>query len=228
MQIPNSLNIPQVLSYGVIGLGFLLALLAYYLLHKEHGRQRPNKSILKSVYVFMAFSIVLVIAGLSAELLKHAEVIQLSELKQQADSCLKDASVLRDQLSSCDGVRKKLAQDVEDKNTEITRLNDAVNKSGNPTLINAKDKDREILRLQNELRDKDSLLRQYGQDLARLDTSSSQLSRVLDQKAGAVARLREGDCSENRVRELANSLSTIDRILKEAIDDMRSRTQRGR
>ena len=87
-----------------------------------------------------------------------------------------------------------------------------------------KDKDREILRLRNDLRDKESLLRQNGEDLSRLDTTSRQLSRVLDQKQVTVARLREGDCSEARVREFANSLSSIDAILKDAIDDMRSRT----
>lgn len=53
----------SILSYGAIGLGFLLAWLAYRLLQKEQGVHTPRLSILRSIYVFECFSIVLVIIG---------------------------------------------------------------------------------------------------------------------------------------------------------------------
>jgi hypothetical protein len=53
----------SILSYGAIGLGFLLAWLAYRLLQKEQAVATPRQSILRSVYVFECFAVVLVIIG---------------------------------------------------------------------------------------------------------------------------------------------------------------------
>ncbi|WP_439366008.1 hypothetical protein ACNJYD_08780 [Bradyrhizobium sp. DASA03005] len=53
----------SILSYGAIGLGFLLAWLAYRLLLKEQGMVKPRSSILSSIYMFEGFAIVLVIIG---------------------------------------------------------------------------------------------------------------------------------------------------------------------
>src|SRR5260370_25909522 len=49
----------KILSYGVLGLGFLLALLAYRLLTKEQGREFVRSEILRAIYVFMVFSLLL-------------------------------------------------------------------------------------------------------------------------------------------------------------------------
>ncbi|MDA9499545.1 hypothetical protein XI05_19190 [Bradyrhizobium sp. CCBAU 11357] len=51
------------MSYGAIGLGFLLAWLAYRLLLKEQGMVKPRSSILSSIYMFEGFAVVLVIIG---------------------------------------------------------------------------------------------------------------------------------------------------------------------
>lgn len=61
-------NIFEVLSYGVIGLGFLLALLAFRLLTKEQSIQIPRENVLKSIYIFMLFSIILCVFGITAQL----------------------------------------------------------------------------------------------------------------------------------------------------------------
>lgn len=61
----KDLDIAKVLSFGAIGLGFLLALFAYRLLAAEQGRANSRASMLKAVYVFMAFSIVLTLIGLA-------------------------------------------------------------------------------------------------------------------------------------------------------------------
>ncbi len=63
------LNVVSILQLGVTGLGFLLALLAYWLLSKEQGQDKPRPSILQSVRVFMAFSFGLCLIGLVPQVL---------------------------------------------------------------------------------------------------------------------------------------------------------------
>src|SRR5260370_31206547 len=52
----EEMDYAKILSYGAIGLGFLLAILAYRLLRAHPGKERP-------IYVFMGFCIVLVLIG---------------------------------------------------------------------------------------------------------------------------------------------------------------------
>jgi hypothetical protein len=63
----TNIDVPQILSYGVIGFGFLLAVLAYQLLTREQKKTAPAHSILIAIYVFMAFSIALCLIGLVAD-----------------------------------------------------------------------------------------------------------------------------------------------------------------
>jgi len=56
-------NAASILGYGAIGLGFLLAYLAYRLLLKEQSRDITRDSILRAIYIFEAFCVVLVVLG---------------------------------------------------------------------------------------------------------------------------------------------------------------------
>jgi len=60
-------NVVDILQIGVIGLGFLLAVLAYYLLIKEQKQDPPRSAILNSIYVFMFFSILLCVIGMLSQ-----------------------------------------------------------------------------------------------------------------------------------------------------------------
>jgi hypothetical protein len=53
----------SILQFGAIGLGFLLAFLAYKLLANEQSRDTPRSNIITAIYVFMVFSFLLVILG---------------------------------------------------------------------------------------------------------------------------------------------------------------------
>lgn len=60
----------EFLAYGAIGLGLALAILAYRLLSKEQERPGSARApVLRAIYVFMAFSLVLVGGGLVKEYL---------------------------------------------------------------------------------------------------------------------------------------------------------------
>jgi len=82
MEFPNSINIIEILSFGIIGLGFLLAFMAYRLLALEQNRARTRGNMLRAVYFFMAFSIVLSIIGFASEILRDDD----SSIEQPPDS----------------------------------------------------------------------------------------------------------------------------------------------
>ncbi len=63
------LNVVSILQLGVTGLGFLLALLAYWLLSKEQRQNEPRPSSLQSVRLFMWFSVSLCVIGLVPQVL---------------------------------------------------------------------------------------------------------------------------------------------------------------
>jgi len=53
----DNIDVVKVLGYGVVGLGFLLALMAFNLLSKEQKKDQPNSSMLNSIKWFMFFSV---------------------------------------------------------------------------------------------------------------------------------------------------------------------------
>lgn len=64
----EGMNVVQILQIGVIGLGFLLAVLSYHLLTKEQSQETPRSVIIKPIYVFMFFSVVLCVIGLISQI----------------------------------------------------------------------------------------------------------------------------------------------------------------
>ncbi|MES9991243.1 MAG: hypothetical protein ABW098_04780 [Candidatus Thiodiazotropha sp.] len=63
----TNIDVLKILQIGVIGLGFLLAVLSYLLLMKEQKQEKPRPEILKSIYVFMSFSLGLCLLGIASQ-----------------------------------------------------------------------------------------------------------------------------------------------------------------
>jgi hypothetical protein len=61
-------NLNQLLDYGIIGIGLALAILAFQLLQSEQKQRIPRRSMLTTIYVFMAFSLLFAAAGIFAEI----------------------------------------------------------------------------------------------------------------------------------------------------------------
>jgi hypothetical protein len=59
----EDLNVLEILRLGFVGIAFLLAGLSYLLLRKEQDRSDQRTSMFKSIYVFMAFSLILASAS---------------------------------------------------------------------------------------------------------------------------------------------------------------------
>jgi hypothetical protein len=57
------IDVVKILGYGVIGLGFLLAFMAYRLLSAEQKKPKPNEKMLRSIRDYMIFSIGMIIFG---------------------------------------------------------------------------------------------------------------------------------------------------------------------
>ncbi len=79
----ENVNPYDILGYGVIGLGFLLALLAFRLLAQEQKRE-PRSSIIKATYTFMAFSVVLCVIGFAAQVYGNGDEGEISDPSAQA------------------------------------------------------------------------------------------------------------------------------------------------
>ena len=55
----ESLDFVGVLKLGFVGLGFLLAGLAYLLLRAEQQKDQPRSTMITPIYVFMVFALIL-------------------------------------------------------------------------------------------------------------------------------------------------------------------------
>lgn len=64
--LPFDLEFVEILGLGVIGLAFLLAVLAYLLLMEEQKKTEPSDKFIKATYVYMAFCLALTIIGLAS------------------------------------------------------------------------------------------------------------------------------------------------------------------
>ncbi len=60
----DNLDFPEILKIGFVGIGFLLAGLAFLLLRAEQGKNKPRPGMITPIYVFMGFSLILAGAAL--------------------------------------------------------------------------------------------------------------------------------------------------------------------
>lgn len=62
----------DILGYGAIGLGFLVAFMAYRLLQQALKQENPNKQTVRAIRLFMGFAIILTFIGLAKDLAPFA------------------------------------------------------------------------------------------------------------------------------------------------------------
>ncbi|MDF3868450.1 hypothetical protein P3W53_28605 [Pseudomonas denitrificans (nom. rej.)] len=86
------------LTYGAIGLGLALALLSYRLLRSEQAVERPRPGFLRAIYIYMCFSLVLVVGGLVGEHFKP-DAAAAKQLQVRAESQAKEIEALKTQIA---------------------------------------------------------------------------------------------------------------------------------
>lgn len=132
----------KALEYGVIGLGFLLALMSFYLLNKERNSPDPRGKILAAIFVFMVFSIVLCGIGLYAQLYPQTKKEQIILLSEQIEELRKEKVRLQEdnekQKNALVQKWKSTNEDLENRlvqsNNTIIMLQEKINKFEKLTL----------------------------------------------------------------------------------------------
>ncbi|USG60688.1 hypothetical protein NBZ79_16095 [Sneathiella marina] len=94
----ENLEFTEILKLGFVGIAFLLAVLAFLLLRTEQGKDSPRPRMITSIYVFMAFSLILAGAALFLEARKtdtsDGEIITAYKSKLSKISGLIDAKLM--------------------------------------------------------------------------------------------------------------------------------------
>jgi hypothetical protein len=110
-------DVVKILGVGIAGLAFLLAVLAFWLLQKEQEKKQPNRSILRSIYVFEGFAICLSIIGLASEIYRWNHDEKVTGLERNLDTAngtvKSDETKITELTSEVQGY-EKLKQDFED------------------------------------------------------------------------------------------------------------------
>src|SRR6516162_7649472 len=122
-----------ILNYGISGLGFLLAFLSFRLLSKEQSKRTPNSTIIRAIYVFQVFSVILILAGSFVEWYRAAHSVdtqlettkaQLAGLKIDYENALKSALTDRSDLEEKFVKSRRESKDLETKlRTELNTAN---------------------------------------------------------------------------------------------------------
>jgi NhaP-type Na+/H+ or K+/H+ antiporter len=100
----TNIDVVKILQMGIIGLGFLLALLAFWLLRNEQHKQTPSGLMLIAIYVFMFFSCALCVFGLVPEVIKlfrseDQKDLEIKKLTGELDSVTNKLS------KTCEAIR---------------------------------------------------------------------------------------------------------------------------
>jgi hypothetical protein len=111
----DSLNVVKILGYGVTGLGFLLAYLAYRLLAAEQDKPKPRPSMLVGITLFMLFSLGVIGLGV------YTSVSQPPGPGAQLKKCMEEAA-------------KRKKDYLLESITMLIRLDEKVNPDGSKSL----------------------------------------------------------------------------------------------
>lgn len=117
-------NAASILGYGAIGLGFLLAYLAYRLLLKEQTQSVPRDTILRSIYIFEIFCVFLVILGAILQFTNSADKSSAASLLDKNKGLESELTSTKDSLAAAQ-VRVKGADVCKSKLTQVTSVNSA-------------------------------------------------------------------------------------------------------
>ena len=107
----------KILGYGAIGLGFLLAVLAYRLLSRENFRERP-------IYVYLVFCLLLVIVGSTLQYVA-AKDNTVAVLEREKQLTL-DLEATKKQLAEAVEKQQTAQNEANRYKSDLSRLVDAV------------------------------------------------------------------------------------------------------
>jgi hypothetical protein len=111
-----------ILRLGVIGLGFILALMAFVLLTREQKKSEPHTKIIHALYFFMAFSVVLCGVGLYAQIGSAEDKAALAHIQNEKSSLETKLSDYQTALDIRNEEIGTLKEKVGELDKELTRI----------------------------------------------------------------------------------------------------------
>jgi septal ring factor EnvC (AmiA/AmiB activator) len=148
----------KLLAYGAIGLGLALAVLSFFLLRKEQDMVTPRRELIRAIYVFMFFALVLSAGAFVAESFKTD---QTSVAQLQTDLALKSTELEQLELE-----KRKIEQRLSQARSQMQSVMNI--KEGKIARMNTLDPEKPEF---------PALVREIQQDLEEID---AELAKVLD------------------------------------------------
>ena len=148
----------KLLAYGAIGLGLALAVLSFFLLRKEQDMVTPRRELIRAIYVFMFFALVLSAGAFVAESFKTD---QTSVAQLQTDLVLKSTELERLELE-----KRKIEQRLSQARSQMQSVMNI--KEGKIARMNTLDPEKPEF---------PALVREIQRDLEEID---AELAKVLD------------------------------------------------
>lgn len=99
------------LAYGAIGLGGILLYLAYRLLSQLATQGPSSQGVLRALYAFMCVGLLMVLAGLAAEVVRSQLAVQLA--RAQSEEPARQVAELAAQLREAQAAKTTTASRVE-------------------------------------------------------------------------------------------------------------------
>lgn len=195
----KNLNILEILEKGLIGIAFLLAVLAYILLFREQKRDNPDKSMLKSIQSYTHFLYYLILVCLISQILSyltqtdekvsHTNIVekqrQIDSLEAALEKTEEEKAAISHSLNKeADALKNELIH----KDELINVLSDKMTE-----LRAAKDHDTQIL---GALREEIELLNSQNISLAKKYESAMDIIYVSNDK------VKELKAIYNKLKEL--------------------------
>ncbi len=195
MQLEN-LDAVEILSFGAIGLGFLLAFLTYTLIAIEQRKNPTRQPILDLLRRFMGFSVVLLLIGAAASYLNQAKVIV--RLNEELTKKNTEYGRLLTDLGEMDQKLDTSKSELIDKQAKITILDSAVDTQ--------REEINDLNELQSELTDSRANQGALNRKIVELKGDVKRLSsREVKKVFRGVCKAKYFNCTSNRA---ANSQAT--------------------
>lgn len=186
----------RILSYGIVGLGFLLALLAYRLIHqvlKPEGRTLTS-NVKTTLFSFMGFSIVLCLIGLGSEFLNK------NDSTTDCPACETEKENLKAQTNSlqalvAEGIYASDLVQISDTHFDSSSIK-------KPLL-------QEIRNVINEMKENE---RQFGYKLFKIEQIISSIREGIDTRSP----IQEDDSNKDKKMEAFRLIQDVLRELKDS------------
>jgi len=219
-------DLPQqtvdILKLGLIGLGFLLAVIAAWLINAEQKRDKVRPELLKAIYVFMVFSLVLAGGALASEVYRLKNQADLSKIPAFSEDTTQKVTELTEKT-------KELEKLLAERDQQISNLKgnqtEATSASEENAVLSAqiKQMEAEKIDLANELSATRKKLQDATTEIQQMKGQIEASSQSTDADAKLVEEKKRIDTENKKLKEenkaLKAQMAAIEAKARPSADD---------